>query len=288
MILRNDKLKNNDFLSSLDMKRATKQETLEWLSRMIENEIEKSEDEQDQSLIEECLSYMDELLEDEVFFSEEELQQKLEQIKQAAAEEPQSLPVPSRRRKKAFKVLAGIAASFVVLFSGIAIAAALQGYGSACEFLKHNLEKLTQMNPGDSYTEQQITLIKGGEMTTYPSIEDLIQTEKYDFMTFGYLPENTQIQRVVEEKINDTRIKIFFLFDNTNLHINIYNYQNISEEDLKNHLLHETTNINFYIEKKEDAQYLAIGHFSGYEYQIMYTEYEELLKILDNIKGNIS
>ncbi len=282
-----EKIKDNRLLCELDMTHATKEETLAWLTKIIENETEKNEEEQDQALISECLDYIDELLEAEVVCTDEAMQRGLERIEQATREEgrAQILPKPKKGKKRLLKTLIAVAASFTVLFSGIAIAAATQGYDCAWAFLKDNFKRFTKMEPGDSYSEKSVTLIKGGETISYKSLEELMQTQKYNCMTFGYLPNGIQIQRVIEEKIDDTRIKLFFLLNDSNLSITVYNYQNVSEDELKQYPLYKSPSIDFYIRSFEETKFYAIGYTNGYEYQIFYSDYEELIKIIDNMKG---
>ena len=43
--------------------------------------------------------------------------------------------------------------------------------------------------------------------------------------------------------------------------------------------------MSFFIFKCTEESYQAIGQSNGYEYIIKYTEHEELIKILDNLKG---
>ncbi len=285
----NSKIKDNGFLCELDMESATQEETLAWLSKIIENELQKPDDEQDQDLIVECLAYIDDLLAEEVVCSEQDLQTGLEQILQSASkpapEAPITLPIRIPRRKKLLKVLALVAACLLLVFSGISILAASQGYGCAWALIKENIDKITQLNSGGSISEGNITFFKNGEPIVYDSIEDFLNTENYNFMIFDYLPKGIQMRQLAQEQIDDTRIKIFFLFDSSNISVAIHNYRNATEDDLKKHPLYKTEYIDFYIEKKEAEQYLAIGYFNGYEYQIVYDNYEELLKILDSMKG---
>ncbi len=285
----NSNINDNGFLCSLDMMHATKKDTLEWLAKIIDNETRKPEEEQDQNLIVECLAGIDDLLADEVTVSDEDLKKGLEKINQEIDDEDkQKTATKITGKKRMLKALLAVAASFTVLFSGVAIAAATQGYDSAWAFLKDNLKKIVQLEPGDSISEGNITFSKNGETVSYKTLEELLQAEKYNCMRFNYLPNNVKIKRVIEEKSENNQIKLFFLFDTSNIHIAIYNYQNTTEEKLNNYPIHQTASIKFYIQRKESDQYLAIGYLNGYEYQIMYNNYEELVKILDNMKGNVS
>ena len=57
-------LKSNDCLLNLNMSRATKEQKIQWLCQIIDNEVDKPENEQDLPLINEAADYLRELTEE--------------------------------------------------------------------------------------------------------------------------------------------------------------------------------------------------------------------------------
>lgn len=77
----NRDIKNNDFLLGLDMSKATREQKIQWLCQMIENEVDKPEGERDDSLLSECADYLRELSGKEAEATPEQKQRILQQIK---------------------------------------------------------------------------------------------------------------------------------------------------------------------------------------------------------------
>ena len=77
----NKDIKNNDFLLGLDMSKATREQKIQWLCQMIENEVDKPEDEMDTSLLSECADYLRELSDKEAEATPEQKQRILQEIK---------------------------------------------------------------------------------------------------------------------------------------------------------------------------------------------------------------
>ena len=74
-------IKNNDFLLGLDMSKATREQKIQWLCQMIENEVDKPEDERDASLLCECADYLRELSDNQAEATPEQKQRILQEIK---------------------------------------------------------------------------------------------------------------------------------------------------------------------------------------------------------------
>jgi hypothetical protein len=75
------KIKNNDFLLGLDMSNATKEQKIQWLCQIIDNECEKPFDERDTSLLSECADYLRELSDSQAEATPELKQRILQEIK---------------------------------------------------------------------------------------------------------------------------------------------------------------------------------------------------------------
>ena len=76
-----ESIRNNTFLLGLDMNRATKEQKIQMLCQMIDNETDKPEDEIDFALIGECSAYLRELSDKVAESTKEQKQRILQQIK---------------------------------------------------------------------------------------------------------------------------------------------------------------------------------------------------------------
>ncbi len=83
----NRDIKNNDFLLGLDMSNATKEQKIQWLCQIIDNESEKPLDERDTSLLSECADYLRELSDKEAEPTPEQKQRILQEIKKQGRHE---------------------------------------------------------------------------------------------------------------------------------------------------------------------------------------------------------
>ena len=77
----NKDIKNNDFLLGLDVSQATREQKIQWFCQMIDNEVEKPEDERDTSLLSECADYLRELSDPQAEATPEQKQRILREIK---------------------------------------------------------------------------------------------------------------------------------------------------------------------------------------------------------------
>ena len=74
-------IKNNDFLVGLDMSKATREQKIQWLCQMIDNEVNKPECDRDDSLLSECADYLRELSDKEAEATPEQKQRILKKLK---------------------------------------------------------------------------------------------------------------------------------------------------------------------------------------------------------------
>ena len=280
-----EKIKNNEFLLSLDMANADREQKLAWLSQIIENEIEKSPEEQDLDLIAECTEYMQELCAGEMTVPTERKEQMLLEVKARMAQEVEEKKVIARRPRVWLKVMSAAAAVLILMFSTLTVAAKVGGYSNAFEFLSINVEKFLNMKQGDTIDENGITWIKGGESISYPTIEDLLVNEKLDILYPSQLPNATRVTQIMQQVYDETCIIYAFVFDDATLSMIVSTDWVVSNDDLTSYEVYNTHGHIFYIKTFSNGTYQAIGHDEKYEYNITYSNYDELKNILDNMKG---
>ena len=281
-----ESIRNNTFLLGLDMNRATKEQKIQMLCQMIDNETDKPEDEIDFALIGECSAYLRELSDKAAKATKEQKQRILQQIKahhnQTATK---SAKVLRPNWKTARKAVAIAIAAALLLTLTLSVIAKVKGYSSAWEYVKENAKTFFNMSPGSKAKDGEITLTKHDGVVTYNSIEELLQAEGYDIMYPSELPEGVRITKILEQVVSAERTVYCYMFNDENFSVWVSTTSKILPEDLEKFEEFSAVNMEFYFRQRVDMSYQAIGYNDGYEYQIYCNDYNTLIIILNGIKG---
>lgn len=279
-------IKSNAFLLGLDMNRATKEQKIQWLCQMIDNETDKPEEEIDFALIDECSAYLRELSDKTAEATKEQKQRILQQIKahhnQTATTKSAKVLRPSWKTIR--KVVAIAIAAVLLLVSTLTVIAKVKGYSNAWEYVKENIQKIIGLDAGDRVNEGNITLTKHDGVVTYASIEELLQEEGYDIMYPSALPEGIRVTKILEQVVSDERIVYCYQFNESNLSVLVSTTLSVSSDDLVKHEVLQTETMIFYVEKTSENLYQAVGFDSQYEYRVCYNDYDALIEILNGMK----
>ena len=279
-------IKSNAFLLGLNMNKATKEQKIQWLCQIIDNETDKPEDEIDFALIGECSAYLRELSDKAAEATKEQKQRILQQIKahhnQTATKSAKVLRPNWRKVGRIVAIAATVAA---LLLSSLTVLAKVNGYSSAWEYVKENVQRIIGLDAGDRMNEGNITLIKHDSVVAYNSIEELLQTEGYDIMYPSELPEGVRITKISQQIIIENDVLYSIHFTNIELSMVVSNKTTVSDVDLQKYESFKTANMTFYLKKFSNGVYQAIGNDGKYEYMISFNDYDSLMIILNGIKG---
>ena len=280
-----ESIKSNAFLLGLNMNKATKEQKIQWLCQMIDNETDKPEDEIDFALIGECSAYLRELSEKAAEATKEQKQRILQQIKahhnQTATKSAKVLR-PSWKTTR--KVVAIAIAAVLLLTLTLSVIAKVKGYSSAWEYVKENIQKITGMDAGDRMNEGNITLTKHDGVVTYKSVEELLRAEGYDIMYPSELPEGVRITKISQQIISDEEIVYCYQFTDETLFIMVSTKSSILPEDLKEYKLLENNAMSAYFIPKDNGDCQIVGYDGKYEYLIYGSDYDVLIKILNSMR----
>ena len=282
-----ENIKSNAFLLGLNMNNATKEQKIQWLCQIIENETEKPEDEIDFALIEECSAYLRELSDTKAEATQEQKKRILKQIKAHHNQTAKGSAKVFCPMWKSPKRIIALAATLSVLlaFSTLSIIANIKGYSNAWEFVVENIQKIPGMHPGDKVNDGEITLIKGEESISYSSIEDLMQTEGYDILYPAILPDGVAITNVSQQVVNEEYVIYSIHFSDIELSMVVSNKVTVSDDDLQKYESMATSNMTFYVKRFSNGVYQAIGNDGKYEYMISFNDYDSLMIILNGMRG---
>ncbi len=276
------------------MERREQDEEIARLYQIIENELQKPEDEMDSSLIAECSEFIEELRQEQGEKQSIDSDKTPESVyakieggdKDRIRKSVQHTQKPRLPRQK--RVLIRFAAAMVavlILVMSITVVAVRNGYCSAWEYIAENIKEIVNMSDGEISESGNITLIKNDNTTKYSSIEELIEQEQLDIIFPSVLPDNVQFQKVTQHDIDEDKKKWDFQTNNEYLDIVVYNYYRNQYEELNDYNEYQMGDLKFIILELDENIYQAMSQFNGSEYVIRYNNYDELLKILTGMKG---
>ena len=281
-----ESIRNNTFLLGLDMNRATKEQKIQWLCQIIDNETDKPEDEIDFALIGECSAYLRELSDKAAEATKEQKQRILQQIK---AHHNQTATKPAKVLRPSWKTtrkVVGIAiAAVLLLVSTLTVIAKVKGYSNAWEYVKENIQKIIGMDAGDRVNDGEITLIKNDGVVTYGSIEELLQNEGYDILYPSDLPNGVQITKISQQILSEEETVYCYQFTDETLFIMLSTVPRFSPENLERYEELENNLISAYLMEKENGEYQIIAYDDKYKYSIYGSDYDVLIRILNGLRG---
>lgn len=264
---------------------ASKEELIAYLIKTIQNEVSKGDDEVDHDLVRECSDWLDELTEDEVVFTQEELDRKLEKLKAKEVSDKPARVLPKVTRRKIVRISLLVAAMLVISLMSLSAVAMNRGYGSAWDLISDNIGKMFDMERGDEINDDGITIIKNTGTVKYDNMDELLKAESLTILYPRVLPNKIKIAglRYVNKKHDKYTLRIvlsddLYAFDVSNS----YTVDILKQTEFE---LMTCNGLDFYVTQKEEGVYFALLQTNGYEYSIKAPTYDDLLLIINNLKG---
>ena len=281
-----ESIRDNTFLLGLDMNRATKEQKIQMLCQMIDNETDKPEEETDFALIGECSAYLRELSDKAAEATKEQKRRILQQIKahhnQTAT---RSAKVLRPNWKTTRKVVAIAIAAALLLTLTLSVIAKVKGYSSAWEYVKENIQKIIGLDAGDRVNEGEITLIKNDGVVAYKSIEELLEKENLDILYPAELPNGVHITKISQQIISEEKFVYSYRFTDQAISVAVSTVPRFSQKDLEMYDIIESSTMTVYLVEKRDGYCQIVGYDGKYEYLICSNDYDVLINILNSMKG---
>lgn len=250
----------------------------DWLTRIVDGELEKPDSKVDVDLIEECLDYINELngIAD---LTDEELEIKRNALKRDCGANGEK----RREHKITFRVFVAAAiVAVTLLFAGM-VAAAF-GYN----VWSHILEAV-KLPVGVSVEMDGITYIHAGKSVEYDSMdefaESLARDENLYILYPGSLPEGIFIKEVMKLYSDNTEFIVMEFNDKLygmEITLNQPDDIRLSVEysEYKSH------GMTFYIYTYTGEKYYSSFHNNNMTYYINAPDYDTVIFMIDNLKGN--
>ncbi len=259
------------------------------IHRALEEELEKPAEEMDMVLVEECLDYIDMVMSQDSTPDEETLDAKYQEVLAKAsqhrvAEQPKAKIIGSKKRsaRKFFFILA---ATITVLFTTLTIAARVNGYKNAWEFVYQKAIEIMGLDTGEIIEEEGITLICNEKAKSFASFESFLEEEGLDILYPQILPEHLKINNVFKHSFEDGSYSYIIQFNDEKVSIIISTHHSVELEAINATEQKRYNNIDFYIKKFPDNRCQAFCSDGTYEYTLNTSDYDTLLLFLQNMKG---
>lgn len=236
------------------------------LERIIRAEEAKPEAERDRNLIDDCIKEIAEIKGVKAEFSEEEVAQITDKLIQTAEK--------TKKRKRFVRLVAGIAAMFVIV-TGVTACAVNPA-------LVNWVLNIVHMPLGAAIEQGTITYQNQGSSIEYKSIEELLTSNNLDVYYPVILPEQCKMTGVEILYENKTMI-LCFDFSSPDLHFTIqYNNQEYEgNQDIITEI--DVNNLHFDVYSKQGS-YIAYSSIENNMYIIQSKDIQEIIMIVGGLK----
>ena len=268
----------------IDLTNASKDELIEHLCKIIEYEVEKGDD-ADCDLVRECSDWLDKLTEDEVTFTPEELERKLAQMK-AGSESKKPVKICKKAKLKTFVRVALIAAViFAISLVSLSAVAMNKGYGSAWEYVSENIREIFDLTSGEEITESGISVTMNTGTIEYNTVDEFIKSCSLNILYPHLMPDKVKIAGIHIVQEEDGKYLLSFIISNPVYVFNITNYSLHDVSCMDTYQCLAIDDLYFYYTQIQDNTYYAILQYEGFEYTIQTPNYDDLLIIINSMKG---
>ena len=174
---------------------------------------------------------------------------------------------------------------FTISILSLSAIASNKGYTTALEYISENIGKIFGLNDRETIQDDGINVIKNTESIPYKSIDDFINSEALNILYPHTLPGNIDILSVRYIQKSQDAYTLCFSFSDPKYIFNVSTYyiNNITAEKVDKCVTIE--NFNFYYAQLEENMHYAILQHEGYEYTIQAPSYDDLLIIMNSMKG---
>lgn len=143
------------------------------------------------------------------------------------------------------------------------------------------IKEIFGLSVGESIVIDNITYTRGGEIVCYDTIEELYKNQDIDILYPSYLPDDIKLTKVSVSASGS----YIFEFSSDTLTYQVYNYELLNFDALSEEIQLYETQQNIYYIFYDDITYTVYFDHDNYQYILQYNNFDELKKILDNMKG---
>lgn len=242
------------------------------LHAVIEREMQKPLEEQDEELIDECIQTIAEIKGVRSSFTPEEIDAQIAVVQARAEAEKASAVRQPRRIKTAL-----LAACLVVIM----LAGAVTVY-AVSPAVREWIQDVLKLDVGASITKDGITYENQGKSVVYPNVDELLATEGLRIFLPSDLPDGIEIERIVRMDINGKQAySITFNTMDISMRVQIGNAKSFSPSS--NREIYTNSVGTFYISNTSDVKKVT-GIINEDLYNITIANTMDVKSILDSLK----
>jgi len=236
------------------------------LERIIRAEEAKPEAERDHTLIDDCIKEIAEIKGVKAEFSEEEVAKITEKLIQTAEK--------TKKRKRFVRLVAGIAAMFVIVtgVTACAVNPALIDW----------IAKIVRMPFGTSVEKDTITYFFQGTSEEYNSIDDFLENKNLDVYYPAVIPTDVKLNGI-EMLVDNGMSLLNFMFTSTDFHFIIqFGALNMKwNDDVVSEI--NVNNLHFDVYNKF-GDYIAYSEITGNTYIIQSKNIDDIILVVGSLR----
>lgn len=320
-----DRLRNNDFLTALDFDALSDEQLTDLLQQIIDNELNKPEEEADLSLVNACDALLGDLEREKTGEAEKiAVPETPEEAEQREKESLQRIYAKARllesaekrarkggkgkgkekkkeegkrkaktkvggkgakpRRKKLLRFVVAFAAVFLLLSSSFTIIASVSGFSISSEWFDLHIREILNLPPG-KHDIEGITVQNAVETKEYASIEEWIKETGLEIMYPTVLPEGVKIEEISHSTYGEGEYDIEYIFNSPKMWMHCCNFDLSQYRPQSGNEIYRFGNFEFEIQPAPIKGYQASAVFNEIAYVIVADEYDDLILVIQNLKG---
>jgi len=236
------------------------------LERIIRAEEAKPEAERDHALIDDCIKEIAEIKGVKAEFSEEEVAQITDKLIQTAEK--------TKKRKRFVRLVAGIAAMFVIV-TGVTACAVNPA-------LINWVLNIVHMPFGSTVEQETVTYVFQGSSENYNSVQELLASNDYCIYYPEVYPASEKLDHI--EIIDDNGIQILsFKFSSNRFHYTVQFNCLDFEWDQEVESEYEIDGLHFYVYYMNE-HYVAYSEIEGNSYIIEAPQESDLILVIGSLR----
>lgn len=259
-----------------------------WLIQIIDNELDRPDEQIDADLIAECSDFLDELQKEKAAFTERDIQQKIDVMRTeahaaAAGAKTAALPRAPRRIPLYKKILVAVAAALLIAASVLVAAAHFRNSDPIWDFIEKHISQINRMSPGDTLEEGDITVTKTKRSTAYDSISDLLTSENVNILYPTVLP-NDEAVTIRANKHENGELYIYMSTTPPHWQFLLVNRCTTDYSHYTTAEIYSFKGIDFYIVQRQEDMCQASCQYNGYEYTLVGDTRDSVIEIINSIE----
>lgn len=285
--------KNNRQRPSIPLN--SKEDVREYLTvhRILLRETARSPQKMNLALVEECYAYLQDISGTGPVLDAAALDAKYLEITSTAKKRSASQPeiAPSKRKGRSRQVrrfFIALAAALVLLFGTLTVVARVRGYSHALDLVTERFIEIFRQNADKPLEGDGITLSQNAERITYSSVEELLEHEAPEALYPTALLEDFRVLSASKHCYDDARFVLTFYYDIPALSFAVQNFYEFDLSVIENAEIYDLGNCRFLVIDLHDGTYEAVCQYNGYEYLMIHNDHDELIQILESMKGGAS